>query len=114
MNSMGSECAAVHEEFEKHTKAADQIKVIVENYFDSVNTSFDNILNLRPTIKNREYISIHVAKANLDAILIEQNQWLVHLKSMKIILKWYNEQRLILVEYIVELRNSFAAERNEI
>lgn len=111
--SIALKYAAVHEEFKEHMKAADQTKVIVEGYIDSANTSFNDILKITPASKNGKY-TIREGRWILRAIKNEQDQWLVHLESMNNILKWYNEQRLIAIDFIIGLRDTLEAGRNEV
>ncbi|XP_031624035.1 uncharacterized protein LOC116341232 [Contarinia nasturtii] len=113
IGAMALDYSELHKGFKEHLEAADQTKVIVEKYFDSANTSFDTFLNITPDTKNKKCIIWEVAKIIL-AIQKEQDQLLVHLESMKNILRVYNEQRLIFIEYIMGMRESLIAGRDEV
>ncbi|XP_031623972.1 uncharacterized protein LOC116341189 [Contarinia nasturtii] len=108
------ECSVYIERCREHMNAADKIKLNVEEFFDSANTSFDNIFTQNSTTLNNAKHIVQEAGKILASIKKEQNKLFIMLYKVIFILSFYNDLRMTYVEYIVGLRDSITSEiRNE-
>lgn len=109
-----SEYDVMYEKCVARMTLADQVKVNIEKYFDSANTSFDSICNEKSTSLKSGKQMVDEAKTIMSAIKQEQKQLFKHLAMITYILEFYTDLRMTVIECIIGLRNSITAEiRNE-